>query len=102
MKSGNGNRKEKVMSLAENYVIGMDCGTTNIKAIIMDDQGNLIAQASRPNRFLISGTDRQEQNALDWWENARQIFLQLTAQAGKRVTERIRGICISSHTGLCA
>lgn len=86
------------MSLAENYVIGMDCGTTNIKAIIMDDQGNLIAQASRPNRFLISGTDRQEQNALDWWENARQIFLQLTAQAGKRVTERIRGICISSHT----
>lgn len=80
------------------YVVGMDCGTTNIKAIIMDDRGNLIAQGSLPNHFLPSGADRQEQNALDWWENAKKIFQKLTAQAGKQVTERIRGICVSSHT----
>ena len=33
--------------MAENYLLGMDMGTTNIKANIMDTKGNVIATASR-------------------------------------------------------
>ena len=32
-------------TLAENYLIGMDLGTTNVKAILMDENGNVVARA---------------------------------------------------------
>ena len=32
---------------SRNYLIGMDMGTTNIKAIIMDDEANVLARANR-------------------------------------------------------
>ena len=35
--------------IAENYVIGMDCGTTNIKAILLSDDGTVVAEESRRN-----------------------------------------------------
>ena len=30
------------------YVIGMDCGTSNMKAIILDNTGEVLAEESRP------------------------------------------------------
>ena len=45
----------------ENYLLGMDCGTTNIKAVILGEDGQRVAEASRPNRFLSPGPDMQEQ-----------------------------------------
>ena len=44
--------EEKHMSLAENYLIGMDLGTTNVKAILMGDTGEVVASASRENHLL--------------------------------------------------
>ncbi len=81
-----------------NYLLGMDCGTTNIKAVIMDEEGHLVASASRPSRFIKTGTDGQEQDAKDWWENSKQIFKSMSEQAGEDVMKNIKGISISSHT----
>lgn len=86
------------MKNVENYLLGMDCGTTNIKAVILGDDGNVIAEASRPSRFLSPGPNMQEQDARDWWKNASEIFRSLTEQAGEEASARIRGISISSHT----
>lgn len=86
------------MGRVENYLLGMDCGTTNIKAVIMAEDGTVAAEAARPSRFLNPGPDMQEQDAKEWWANTVEIFRQITEQAGEDVVKRIRGISISSHT----
>lgn len=86
------------MRKVENYLLGMDCGTTNIKAVILGEDGNVAAEASRPSRFLNPGPDMQEQDARDWWKNTVEIIQSLCAQAGPEIVKRIRGISISSHT----
>lgn len=86
------------MSNAENYLLGMDCGTTNIKAIILGDDGTVVASESRPSKFILPGPNMQEQDANEWWANTKQIFKSLSKQVGESVVKKIRGISISSHT----
>lgn len=86
------------MAKIENYLLGMDCGTTNIKAIILGEDGTVAAEASRPSRFLNPGPNMQEQDANEWWSNTVDIFRSLSEQAGPDVVKKIRGISISSHT----
>ncbi len=86
------------MDRTRDYLIGMDCGTTNIKAVMMDDSGEIAAVASRPSSFISIGTNGREQDANEWWENAADIFRELTEIAGAEATANIRGICVSSHT----
>lgn len=85
----------------ENYLLGMDCGTTNIKAIILGEDGKKVAEASRPSKFISPGPSMQEQDANDWWRQSKEIFQSLRQQAGSEVIEKIRGISISSHTVTC-
>jgi xylulokinase len=84
--------------MVANYLLGMDCGTTNIKAIIIGEDGIVVAEAKRKSRFLTPGPNMQEQDANEWWENVISIFRELTDTAGIDVVKRIRGISVSSHT----
>jgi xylulokinase len=86
------------MAKVENYLLGMDCGTTNIKAIILGEDGTVVAEASRPSKFVSLGPNMQEQDANEWWNNTVDIFQSITSQAGLDIVKKIRGICISSHT----
>ena len=54
------------MAKIENYLLGMDCGTTNIKAIILAEDGTVVAESSRPSKFLSPGPNMQEQDANEW------------------------------------
>ncbi len=85
------------MELRENYLLGIDLGTTNIKGNIMDDAGNVIATASRPNHLIFPGPNRIEQDPREWWDNAVAILKKMTGAAGAEVVNRIRGISISSQ-----
>ncbi len=76
----------------------MDCGTTNIKAVIISDAGEIVAEASRPSTPLYPGLGMHEQDANDWWKNASDIFKDLMIQAGPEKSKKLKGICISSHT----
>ena len=86
------------MPNSQNYLLGMDCGTTNIKAVILRGDGVKVAEASRPSRFLNPGPGMHEQDANDWWAQAVGIFHALCEEAGEEVIQNIRGISISSHT----
>lgn len=86
------------MRQVHNYLVGMDCGTTNIKAIIIGEDGQIVAEASKPSKFLRLGPGMHEQDANEWWRNTVGIFQSLTSQAGPEVVCKIRGISISSHT----
>lgn len=76
----------------------MDCGTTNMKAVILADDGSVVAKASRPTVTLAPFAGAQEQDADQWWKDATAIFQELSEKAGKEVTDRLKGISISSHT----
>lgn len=86
------------MAKVDNYLLGMDCGTTNIKAIILGEDGTVVAEASRPSKFMNPGPNMQEQDANEWWSNTVDIFKSLTEQAGHDIVKKIRGISVSSHT----
>lgn len=86
------------MSLENTYVIGMDMGTTNIKAVALSNDGKVIADASLPNKFYNPGLNMHEQDANEWWQNVQYIFNTITERMGRDAVERIQGICISSHT----
>ena len=86
------------MAKQYDYVIGMDCGTTNIKAVVLRSDGAVVAEASRPSRFLNPGANMHEQDAREWVRNAFDIFRSLTSQIGQEAIGHVRGICVSSHT----
>lgn len=71
------------MAKIENYLLGMDCGTTNIKAIILAEDGTVVAESSRPSKFLSPGPNMQEQDANEWWQNTVEIFRALTEKPEK-------------------
>ena len=82
--------------MAAPYLLGMDCGTTNIKAVLMGGDG-VVAEASRPNRFISPGPGMQEQDARQWWRSVTEIFRDLRNRADGAMAN-LKGICISSHT----
>lgn len=86
------------MGLENTYVIGMDMGTTNIKAVALGNDGRVVADASLPNKFYNPGLNMHEQDANEWWQNVQYIFNTITERIGIEAVKQIRGICISSHT----
>lgn len=80
-----------------NTLLGIDLGTTNIKGIIIDDSGTVLAGASRPCRTYQPGPFMAEQKAEDWWDGCVQILREITEKAGEAAVKELRGISISSH-----
>lgn len=80
------------------YLIGMDLGTTNVKAILLREDGTVIASASRSNQLIFPGSGQVEQDANLWWSNAAEIFREITSAAGPEIVASIKGICVSSQT----
>lgn len=52
--------------IQKNYLIGMDCGTTNIKAILMGEDGTVAASASRLSTTIQAGPGAVEQDPQEW------------------------------------
>ena len=84
--------------MINDYLLGMDIGTTNIKAIVINAAGQIQAKASRKISLIMPAQHRVEQDAEQWWRNAAEIFQELKAKTGTPVFDNIRGICISSQT----
>ena len=81
----------------KNYLLGIDLGTTNIKGIIIDDEGRVLASASRPCATYTPGPLMVEQKAEEWWDNCVEILRELTGKAGEAAVKNIRGISISAQ-----
>lgn len=77
------------------YVLCLDCGATNVRAILVDEKGNLVAKASQPN-----STDQGSENAQYHVWNADRILNQLAECARKILPEvdatQVKGITITT------
>ncbi len=86
------------MTTTQNYLLGIDLGTTNVKAIIIDENGTVVATASRTNSLILPGPNMVEQDPALWWENTVSIIQDVTNTVGPQIVSKIRCISISSQT----
>jgi xylulokinase len=86
------------MNTAENYLLGIDLGTTNVKAIVLDENGTVVASASKANSLIFPGSNMTEQDANCWWENTSEILRTITKKTGIDIVKKIRCISVSSQT----
>ena len=60
------------------YYIGVDLGTSAVKLILMDKEGNVVKTVSREYPLYFPKPGWSEQNPSDWYENAVEGIKELT------------------------
>lgn len=80
-------------------LIGLDLGTTNAKAVALDDRGDVIATAARGYPILTPQPGRAEQDPPAVWRGAAEALKELTGQLNPG---DIAGVCLSGamHSSL--
>jgi len=72
----------------EEYVVGVDAGTTSAKVIIFDLQGNIISEARSSYEVIRPHPGWSEQKAQWWW----QAFCKATKQALRGIGKKAKKI----------
>ncbi len=62
------------------FVIGLDLGTTGVRAIAVDAHGVLLGTGSASLPATVATGLRREQNPADWWEGCRSALRELGNQ----------------------
>jgi xylulokinase len=81
------------VSAAGSLVIAVDCSTTAAKAVIQDEAGCVVAQASRPLRTLQPRPGWHEQDAQQWWEATQGAIAGAVSALGD--PGRVRALCLT-------
>lgn len=74
--------------------IGLDLGTSGLKAVALDGDGRIIARTSNPYRTLQESAGAYEQDPQDWYAAAALATRQLSSAIGRSAS--IRGIGLSA------
>lgn len=53
------------------YILGIDVGTSNVKAVIFDEDGNESVVSSRESKTVSNGGNQVEQNMEELWEKVK-------------------------------
>ena len=75
-------------------LLGLDVGTTGVRAAVFDVRGTLVADASLPGAPDTSTADRAEYDAEAWWRATCALTRQL---ATKIPIDRVEGIGVSGQ-----
>ncbi len=79
-------------------LLGIDLGTTRVKAAIFDTHGRQVAAASRPNRLRVLGPGRVEQSLEEVSEAADAAVRAVVAALGER-TSQVAAIGVTGQMG---
>ncbi|NIM99676.1 MAG: xylulokinase [candidate division Zixibacteria bacterium] len=82
------------------YVIGIDVGTSGCKVLLIDNQGKIIARAVERYSFFSPHAAWAEQNPEDWWQALRKALPQVLNNIPPQSIRGI-GLCGQMH-GLVA
>lgn len=77
------------------YLIGLDAGTTNQKAILFYEDGTIVAQASCPTKTLPAPDGGAVYDPAQLWEAMSGLLRKVTAAAGAAVVAQIKGIAVT-------
>lgn len=65
------------------YTLGVDIGTFESKGVLVDAEGAIVAQASRPHEMIVPRPGWAEHRAdEDWWDDLATITRRLLAESG--------------------
>lgn len=81
--------------MSKQFLIGVDCGTTSVKAVLFDADGNEITTVSRDNEVIINN-NCTEQDMEKLWESVRDCLRELT-ERNKACLKGLAGIGISGQ-----
>ncbi len=85
--------------MALDVTVGIDIGTTSVKALAVDADGGVVARARVPHRLVVPAPDLMEHDAVRAWRRGpRAALAGVIASAEQSVSTRIRqvGVCVSS------
>jgi xylulokinase len=77
-------------SASPEVTVGLDIGTTSVKAIAADGDGNVVARARVPHGLHIPAPGRMEHEARQAWRRGPRRALSALGQ------ERARGVCVAA------
>ena len=64
------------------YYLGIDIGTTAVKALVVDNSGSVVGEAEAPQELSVPQPGWSEQNPSDWWQGTIDAVRSACAQAG--------------------
>lgn len=82
------------------YLIGIDIGTSATKTILMDEEGNVAAQAVRDYPLYQPDNGWAEQAPEDWQQAALETLKQVVEQSGVMVMTLRESACPARCTAL--
>ena len=88
------------MAIPVNAVLGIDIGTTAVKAMLVDDGGGVIAEAEVEHPVAVPRPGWSEQHPEMWWQNsvlAVRSAIQAAEQAQPRANIEVGSIGISGQ-----
>lgn len=90
------------MSRSRDCVIGIDYGTDSVRSVLVDVEGNILAEAVHNYRRWADGKycdpteNRFRQHPLDYLEGLEETLKSVLQQAGDDVAGRVRGIGVDT------
>lgn len=70
--------------MTSGLILAIDQGTTNTKALAIDGDGRVVAQASAPMRVEYPQAGWAEQSANDIWHSVQQVVVDVVSRTGPR------------------
>ena len=86
--------------MSEHY-LGIDVGTTAIKALVVDESGSVVGDAEAAQGLSVPKPGWSEQNPSDWWKGTVEAVRAACEQAG--VSDGVAAIGLSGqmHSARC-
>ena len=66
----------------ERTVLGIDIGTTSVKAVLVSSAGKIIDEVNMPHNLISLKGGWAEENAHDWWNNSKSAVSELKKRNG--------------------
>ncbi len=76
--------------------LGLDFGTSEIKALLTDEHGNIVLTQGMPLSIQRPHPQWSEQSAAEWWQVTNDLIQSLRAQCGERWAQ-VKGIGLSGQ-----
>ena len=71
------------------HFLGIDVGTTAVKALVVDETGTVVGEAESPLEVSVPRPGWAEQDPADWWQGVVSAVRAACVQAGVREVESI-------------
>ena len=85
------------MTFIEACVIGLDLGTSAVKAVLLSSSGRLLAEAMIPLEVSRPQPLWSEQNPTDWWAATDAVMRRLRDAADPAEWQRVRALAVAGQ-----